>query len=394
MHNTRHSIPSTAETAEILNHANFERVRYAQVWEDADVLLKALDVQAGDNVLSIASAGDNALALLTTDAERVIALDLSAAQLHCLALRVAAFQVLSHAEVLELLGSRPEQHGQHEQRGQYGQRRLELYAHARTQLSLESRAFWDQRTAGIRAGIGSARVGKFERYFEIFRRFILPLMLSSGDVNALLTPKSRHERHAFYRQRVNTWRWQLPFRLFFSRAVMGRLGRDPAFFKYVQDDTASSIQKRSGHAFTELDPSQNPYLHWIFRGHHGDALPLYLRPEHFQTIRERLDRLEWRQQSIEDFVRQSGANSIDRFNLSDIFEYMSDAATQTLLEQLAHAGRPNGRLVYWNMMVPRQSGAALAEQLQHLPEESEQLHAQDTAFFYSRLVIERVLEDA
>ena len=60
--------------SEILSRASFEQVRYAQVWEDADVLLAALDVQPGDTVLSICSAGDNALALLTTDAARVVAL--------------------------------------------------------------------------------------------------------------------------------------------------------------------------------------------------------------------------------------------------------------------------------------------------------------------------------
>ena len=117
--------------SEIESRASFEHVRYAQVWEDADTLLAALDVQQGDTVLSIASAGDNALALMTTDAAKVVAVDLSAAQLHCLALRVAAFQVLSHPELLELIGSRP------------SKRRLELYRHCRTQLLPDSRAFWD-----------------------------------------------------------------------------------------------------------------------------------------------------------------------------------------------------------------------------------------------------------
>ena len=69
------------------------RIRYAQVWEDADVLLEALDVQPGHVCVSIASAGDNALALLTQQPARVVvALDLSPAQLACLELRVAAYR--------------------------------------------------------------------------------------------------------------------------------------------------------------------------------------------------------------------------------------------------------------------------------------------------------------
>src|SRR5436189_3704298 len=93
--------------SEVAAKADFSGIRYAQCWEDADVLLAGLDVRPGDVCLSIASAGDNALALLTRDPVRVVALDLSPAQLACLELRVSAYRDLSHQELLELIGSRP-----------------------------------------------------------------------------------------------------------------------------------------------------------------------------------------------------------------------------------------------------------------------------------------------
>src|SRR5206468_10860889 len=93
--------------SEVAARADFSGVRYAQCWEDADVLLEGLDVRPGDVCLSIASAGDNSLALLTRDPARVLALDLSPAQLACLELRIAAFRELSHPELLELIGSTP-----------------------------------------------------------------------------------------------------------------------------------------------------------------------------------------------------------------------------------------------------------------------------------------------
>ena len=91
----------------IAARADFSAIRYAQCWEDADVLLEALDVRPGDVCLSIASAGDNALALLTRSPARVLALDLSPAQLACVELRVAAYRALEHPELLELIGSTP-----------------------------------------------------------------------------------------------------------------------------------------------------------------------------------------------------------------------------------------------------------------------------------------------
>ena len=49
--------------SEIVNRADFSAIRYAQCWEDADVLLEALDVRPGYVCLSIASSGDNALVI-------------------------------------------------------------------------------------------------------------------------------------------------------------------------------------------------------------------------------------------------------------------------------------------------------------------------------------------
>src|SRR5262245_11432004 len=156
-------------TSEVARKADFSAVRYAQCWEDADILLDGLDVQPGDVCLSIASAGDNSLALLTRSPRRVIALDLSSSQLACLALRVAAYRELSHPELLELVGSVP------------SKRREELYRRCRSLLDADARSFWDAHPADVRAGIGNA--GKFERYFGVFRRRVLPLVHPGRTVN-------------------------------------------------------------------------------------------------------------------------------------------------------------------------------------------------------------------
>ena len=186
---------------------DFSDIRYAQVWEDADVLLGGLDVQPGDVCLSIASAGDNALALLTRDPSRVIAVDLSCAQLACLELRVAAFRILTHGELLELVGSRP------------SVRRAELYRRCRSEIGPGARAFWDSRPVDILNGIGSA--GKFERYLELFRRRVLPLVHQRETVQELLKPATVRERKRFYEDEWDTLRWRLMFRTFFSRPVLG-----------------------------------------------------------------------------------------------------------------------------------------------------------------------------
>src|ERR1700747_3573292 len=80
-------------------------LRYAQCWEDADILLEALNLQPGCTCLSIASAGDNTLAILSKNPGTVIAIDHNPAQIAALELRVAAFRELEHPELLALMGS-------------------------------------------------------------------------------------------------------------------------------------------------------------------------------------------------------------------------------------------------------------------------------------------------
>jgi S-adenosylmethionine-diacylglycerol 3-amino-3-carboxypropyl transferase len=362
--------------SEVEERADFRAVRYAQAWEDADVLLDGLDVRPGDVCVSIASGGDNTLALLTKNPSRVIALDLSAAQLACLELRVAAYRTLTHAELLELVGSRS------------SGRRGELYTRCRPALSVRTRVFWDARPADIRRGIGGA--GSFEKYFSIFRRCVLPLIHRAATVQALLRPKTPAARRRFYDTTWDTWRWRLLFRTFFSRAVMARLGRDPGFFRYVEIPVAEAILERTRHALTELDPSVNPYVHWILTGTHGEVLPYALRPEHFESIRANLDRLEWCRVSLEEFLDRSHGRQFDRFNLSDVFEYVSPVHYQRLLASIHRCSRPGARLVYWNVLVDRRRPEHFAGRLRSLDRLAGALHAEDRAFFYSALRVEEV----
>ncbi len=361
---------------DIAKRANFSEIRYAQCWEDADVLLSALDVQPQHTCLSIASAGDNTLAMLSRAPERVIALDVSAAQLACLELRVAAYRELEHPELLELIGSRA------------SWRREQLYRRCRKLLSSEARAFWDQHADDIASGIGGA--GKFERFLALFRHRVLPLLHSPQRIAELLRDKARVEREMFYDDVWDTWRWRAAFKLFFSRFVMGRLGRDPEFFKYVEGNVAERILARTRYAATALNPADNPYAQWILTGQHLTALPFALRPENFDAIRNNLDRLELRQQSLEQFLAGQKADTIDRCNLSDVFEYVSPQSYHGLLQELLRVSRPNARMAYWNLLAERRRPSFMINEIRPLSDLAMNLYQQDKAFFYQAFVVEEL----
>ena len=359
----------------IAERASFEAIRYAQLWEDADLLVAAMPQRAGTTLVSICSAGDNALALLTLDPAKVVAVDISRVQIECLRIRIAAYQELTHGEFLELTGSRPPT------------RRGALLARVLPRLEGPSREFWQTQTDAIIAhGLGG--VGKFERYFRILARWLLPLVHSQKTRDDLFVSRPPAEREIFFEKRWNNRRWRLLLQVFFSRFTMGRLGRDPAFFDHVEGSVAAHVDRRVRHAAIANDPAENPYLQWIIKGTHGAALPLAWRAENYGIIRSRLDRLVLNEGPIETAL--TGAEKTDGFNLSDIFEYMDAGTFETVYRSILGLANPGARLVYWNMMVPRRVPSALASRVTGLKALEDQLKPSDKAFFYSDFVVEEV----
>jgi len=276
-------------TAEISGKARFDYLRYAQLWEDADVLTAALGPQSGSTLVSICSAGDNALAMLTLDPAKVVTVDLSLAQIASLKLRIGAYRTLSHGEFLELMGSRS------------SDKRQQLLNKVLAVCDEDTQDFWANLEAlVIRYGVGGA--GKFERYFRIFRTYLLPLVHSRNTIDEMFIDRSEPEREHFLDTRFNTWRWRLLLKVFFSNTVMGRLGRDKSFFDHVEGSLADHVAGRVHHAAVKCNPAENPYLYWIMKGTHADALPMAWRSEHYDTIRNRLDRLDIVHGALESLV--------------------------------------------------------------------------------------------
>jgi S-adenosylmethionine-diacylglycerol 3-amino-3-carboxypropyl transferase len=362
--------------------ARFDRVRYASVWEDADVLCAALEpVARGGRLFSIASAGDNALALLTLDPAEVVAVDLSRPQLACLELRVAALRRLDDAAFPAFLGADPVNN------------RLSTYANLRDNLCPETRAFWDARPRDVAGGILHA--GKFERYLELFRRRILPLVHSRATVATLASLDNPEERARFYAERWDTPRWRLLFRLFFNRTVQGRLGRDPAFLAHAQGDVAGRLLQRARLILTGPGAIGSPYLARLLTGSYPPhTRPRYLRPEYLPVIRERLDRLRWVQGAAGEGDHPALAGPFHGFNLSNIFEYASPEEHVRWFAALAKRAETHARFVYWNLLVPRGCPASLAGRARPLPEVAAALHARDQIRLYEALHVDEILPGA
>ena len=321
--------------------ADFTFIRYANCWEDAAYMLHNLKPVPGERVLSIASAGDNSLAFLAFDPEQVLAFDINPAQLYLSELKQMAIKHLEYEEVLALLGFSPSAD------------RPALFRRIQPFLSSEAAHYFSQRTQMISDGIIHA--GKFERYFSIFRRRVLPLLHTRKETDQLFKARDAGAQQRFYEDVWDNARWGFMFRLFFSEFVMGRLGRDPSFFRQVDTPVAEAIYQRAARHLASSHVSGNHFLDYQLRGSFSLGLPFYMRPEHFANIKNNIDRISWVRGYLTDIPGQQAFNLI---NLSNIFEYMDADQFKVQAEHLKNISGKNARIAYWNLLVDRSLPAA------------------------------------
>jgi len=353
-----------------LDKVQHDYIRYANCWEDADVLFEALEIQTGDRILSIGSAGDNSFSLLTGSPDFVLAVDVNPVQLQLVELKKAAFKALSYDEFLDFLGFTSSSD------------RLRLFEKVKTHLSEIDQNFWEQRIEIIQSGIIYS--GKFENYFRLFRKWILPLVHSKKTVHELFMEKKEDEQLAFYNNKWNNRRWKLLFKLFFSKFIMGIFGRDPAFLKEVEVPVGTFIFNQAEKHLSSVECQKNYFLHFIMLGKFGTELPHYARKENFELIKKNIDKLEIFCGFAEDAFKVY--SDFNKFNLSNIFEYMDQEQFKAVCENLIANARPNARFTYWNLMVPRRM-SKVSDLVMIEDSKSTDLTKKDKGFFYNGICL-------
>jgi S-adenosylmethionine-diacylglycerol 3-amino-3-carboxypropyl transferase len=362
------------EKKQLTEKVSFDFIRYANCWEDADILIKGLNPAPESKILSIGSAGDNSFSLLTTYPQLVVAVDVNKIQLYLIELKKVCIQHLSYEELLAFLGFRP------------SDKREQVFNQVKQHLSEEVRNYWQKNIIQIQNGIISQ--GKFEKYFQLFSGKILPWIHSSNTTEKLLSSKSETEQHQFYHSKWNSWRWRLLFKIFFSKYVMGKYGRDPEFLKEVKVPVGEHIFNKAGKHLQSKDAQNNFILRYNLTGSFGNLLPHYLQPENFEKVKTNLHKLEIFEGYAEDAIKKFG--TFHAMNLSNIFEYMDTELFTKTAQQLIDATVPGGRLAYWNLMVPRRISTTFSKKTIYQESLSKQLTEVDKGFFYNQFIIDQV----
>ncbi len=345
----------------------FSFIRYSNCWEDTDILLCGLDIKEGERGLSICSGGDNTLSMLTKNPREIVAFDLNLTQLYCLEFKIAAFKALDYHKLLCLLGV------------DECEDRTVLFEKIKPFLKPEALSFFDSRPDIIKQGIIHA--GKFEHYFQLFKRYLLPLICSRKKLKSFFEMSDGQMQREFYDKHIDNRRLRLIVKIYFGSQAMGALGRDKSFFDFVEEKKklSSEVKKRFEYGISSTANIHNPYLNYVFNNRFShDALPHYLRKENFEIIKGNLDKIR----TVRSDLLSIDDGCFDFVNLSDIFEYMSKEDFKKNVSRLATLTKDGARAAYWNMQNLQyikdieNSGFSFCEQL------SKELFVQNMSCFY------------
>ena len=373
----------------------FRGLVYPQIWEDPVVDLAALDIKPDDRVIAIASGGCNVLSYLAAGPAEIVAVDLNGAHIALGKLKLSALRALPDYDAFRRFFAEAD-----------ARENVEAYDRLlRPRLDPTTRAYWDAR--GI---AGRRRIELFARNF--YRYGLLGRFIGAGHALARLhgvDPAKMLEAKTPAEQRVLFERHLAPI---FDRKLIGwmmrqpaslyGLGIPPAQYRALSKDSPGGIgavlRQRLERLACGFDLKSNYFAWQAFGRRYASgpdaSLPPYLERDNFQTLRARVDRIDFRQASITTLLGDSAAQSFDCYVLLDAQDWMNDSDLNALWTQVTRTAKPGARVIFRTAaderLLPGRVSPDVLKAWRYEAERSRELGAQDRSSIYGAFHLYRL----
>lgn len=372
---------------------------YNQIWEDPRVDLAGLQLNGTSRVLTISSAGCNVLNYLTARPRAITAIDLNPHHIYLTRLKVAALRHLpSYEDFFQFFGCANSPGN------------LENYTrYLRDTLDEATRNFWEggswlrRRVMGPRIEYfcrnlyDYARLGYFLRVLHWLARHC------RHDPSRLLQARDTAEQTQIYETYIKPvfdhWLFQAIGRLPFTLFGIGIPPRQVEALRAESNGQLMTVIEARVRRLACAHPVRDNYFSWQAFGRQYDrekreAVPDYLKPEHFETLRRQADTVTTRIDSLHRFLTTQEAGAYDRFVFLDAQDWMEPEAIAALWSEVIRVGGNGARAIF------RTAGSAspvehclpadLRRRLTYQEKASHRLFAQDRAAIYGGFHIYQV----
>jgi S-adenosylmethionine-diacylglycerol 3-amino-3-carboxypropyl transferase len=315
----------------------FRGIVFNMSWEDPEMDRRAFRITPDDTVVSISSAGCNPLNFLCQSPRRLLTVDGNPAQNAIVELKLAAIAELDHETFFDIFAAR-----------RPGVVTRHYRPRLRPHLSPSAREFWDRNLWMAHRGLYD--FGKMGLAIRLVR-FILPqLGISRQRIEEFLELRDLDEQRAFYERYVAPRLWGPAVEhLCRSRWFMYLCGVHPRQFDLVHQRHGiyEYVRERIEYALTRVPIYDNYFLSIATTGRfRGYRVPPYLMPENFATLRRNLDRVTVVNGWLGPYLDTLPPQSITKFNLLDIFDWMEPHAFEATLKSVLRVAAPGATLIY------------------------------------------------
>ncbi len=321
----------------LLEKMVFHGIVFNMSWEDPEMDRRAFNLSADDVVISITSAGCNPLNFLCQSPARLVSIDGNPAQSALLELKLAAIKTLDHATFFDIFAARRPA------------RVLSVYrTRLRPNISRRSAEFWDKNLWMLARDL--YQFGRMGLFCRILRRFLRTLGISAQRTEEFFELRTLAEQSDWYRKHVAHRLWTPAARRFVQfKPFMYLAGVHPNQFTLVDDrhDMYEYVKERVEYALTKVPIYDNYFLSQAVTGRFRDQrVPPYLLEQNFETLRRNLSRVEVVNGWLGPYLDSQPPGTFSKFNLLDIFDWMSPEVFERTLRSVVRAARPGATMIY------------------------------------------------
>lgn len=353
------------------------KIVFNQTWEDFDVDKELLKLKQQDVFLTITSGGCNVLNACLLSPHKIFSVDDNPAQNHLLRLKIASIKTLNYREFWALFGA-----------GQSGSKaNVDLYfKKIRIALPYASQVFWDQNIKIFESGIFKA--GSL-RTLSLLRACIKRLCGAERlDHFSHLKHLDQQAKYYFNEIEPRLWQGITSYMPTLTMIAYGTHLRQILFCYKAKKHFLKDLYKdKQKYLFTNFPIKTNHFWYQIIFGKYFNNVfcPDYLKEKNFNLLKRRINTIEIFDCSLIDFLKNQADNSINKFSISDVIEFLPKKQAEKLWTEIIRTAK-NGSLISYRSFAPNiLPPGEFDSHLRYFADYSQELTPQERTASYSNV---------
>lgn len=309
----------------------FEKIVYSACNEDSYSERLALKLNEEDVLLCITGSGSRPLDLLIDNPKKIISIDFNKSQNQLLNLKIAAYKTLTYKEFCQFIGL------------EYSSDRLQIYKKIKVNLLPFQIEYWNSNIELIKSGI--LYCGTWEKLLQGMLRMAF---FRTKSIEKLFNSKNLEEQSEFWNKKWKNLSWKLFLKIVSNRFLWTKIIREPGAKLIPKEFSVSDyLEARLDHMANHFLLKDNHYANLIFKGYYTSEciLPLHLKEENFEVIKERLKNIETINISLSKILDEKDIMSqITAFSLSDFSSYCTKDQYEEIWNKLETNSLKNSKI--------------------------------------------------